>query len=134
MSIIKHCLSVYTTGDTGETFAEAWISLRLFGKRVSFWKRKEKVSGGSEGKDSGREPKEYTVKAVMKVDTSQLDKARKKAEGLRRTLEKANSLYDELASKEIVVGITSELRQPCRSVGIHWLRGLRQRCFRNVDK
>ncbi|MBR2653190.1 MAG: hypothetical protein IKD59_01435 [Lachnospiraceae bacterium] len=47
MGIIKHCLSVYTRQDTGETFAEAWIMLKVFGKRFNFWKRREKISGQS---------------------------------------------------------------------------------------
>ena len=78
--------------------------------------------------------KEYKAILKLKADTRQLDKAQKKVEKLCDTLEKANSLYDELASEEIEIGITSEIRKPCRNVGKCWLRGLRQRFSRNADK
>ncbi|MDO4803877.1 MAG: hypothetical protein Q4A32_03540 [Lachnospiraceae bacterium] len=80
------------------------------------------------------EKNKYEIKAVLKADTSQIKQVQKKLDQLCRMLEKANSLSEELASKEIVIGITSELRQPCHNVGKHWLRGLRQRFSRNADK
>lgn len=80
------------------------------------------------------EKNKYEIKAVLKADTRQIKQVQKKLDKLCRSLEKANSLSEELASKEIVIGITSELRQPCRNVGKHWLQRLRQRLFRNKDK
>lgn len=43
MGVIKHCLSVYTLADTGEMFAEAWMLIKIFGKRICLFKRREKI-------------------------------------------------------------------------------------------
>lgn len=38
---IKHCLSIYEWN--GKRYAEAWILVRVFGKRFCFWKRREEI-------------------------------------------------------------------------------------------
>ena len=78
--------------------------------------------------------KEYKAILKLKADTRQLDKAQKKVDKLCDTLEKANSLYDELASEEIEIGITSYVQQCRHSEGKYCFRFLWEMICRNVDK
>ena len=77
--------------------------------------------------------RDLNSKVVIRYDTKQLKDVQKQLDRLCRTLEKANSLCDELASKDIEIGITSELQKPCRSVGRRCFLAWLQKILHNKD-
>ena len=82
----------------------------------------------------GQENKHVDFYIRSYADTKEVKRAIRTLEKLSRAMEKANSLADELANKEINVEVTSTFQQKDRRLG-NWLSRLlhRTRC-RIVDK
>ena len=63
-------------------------------------------------------------------DTKELKKTLRLINNFSRAVEKANSLADELAKKEINVEITSSVRQSGHNAGTRFFQSLRRKFFR----
>ncbi len=74
------------------------------------------------------------ISVTANVDVKQIKKAQKLLDKFARTLEKANSLADELANKEIRIDVIFQQKSLRRSIGRRFLQRLHGFLFHNSDR